>query len=59
MLNFFCICEYLGVAPAEFFDYTHETPKRDADLYNEIRRLDKRSKEYVFSVVRAINNRPE
>jgi transcriptional regulator with XRE-family HTH domain len=59
MSNFFCICEYLGVTPSEFFDYANETPGRDAELYDAIQKLDRPSKEYILSVVRTINRRPK
>jgi transcriptional regulator with XRE-family HTH domain len=59
MLNFFYICEYLRVTPDEFFDYAHKTPKRDAELYDAIQKLDRKSKEYILSVIHEINNRPK
>ena len=59
MLNFFYICEYLGVTPKEFFDYGQRTPAVDNDLYAEIQKLDAKSKEYYMNMIRETNKRPK
>ena len=59
MLNFFYICEYLGVTPKEFFNYEQQTPGLDNELYAEIQKLDMKSKEYFLNLVREVNNRPK
>ena len=59
MLNFFYICEYLGVTPQEFFDYTNQAPHKASELYNEIKKLDYPSQEYFLKLIRDINNRPK
>ena len=58
MTVFFYICEYLGVTPKEFFDYEQQAPTADNELYAEIQKLDKKSKEYYASMIRETNNRP-
>lgn len=59
MLNFFYICEYLGVTPKEFFDYEQQAPTMDNELYAEIQKLDPKSKEYYLNMIRETNNRPK
>lgn len=58
MLHFFYICEYLGITPRDFFDYTSEAPRMDNELFAEIQKLDKKSKEYYLNMIRETNNRP-
>lgn len=58
MLNFFYICEYLGVTPQEFFDYASDDPKKSSELYNEIKKLDGKSQEYFLGLIRDVNRRP-
>lgn len=59
MLNFFYICEYLGVTPKEFFDYENENPEHANALYKEITKLDGKSQEYLLGLIKNINNRPK
>jgi len=59
MLNFFYMCEYLGITPKDFFDYEQQTPKLDAELFAEIQKLDAKSKEYYLNMIRETNNRPK
>ncbi len=59
MLNFFYICEYLGITPKEFFDYDNEDPQKTNELYKEIMKLDRRSQEYFLNLIRDVNNRPK
>ena len=59
MLNFFYICEYLGIGPKDFFDYEQANPKMDNELYAEIQKLDLKSKEYYLNMIRETNNRPK
>lgn len=58
MLNFFYICEYLGITPQEFFEYTQEYPAEDKELLAEIKNLDPKSKKYYLDMIRGTNNRP-
>ena len=58
MLNFFYICEYLGITAKEFFDYEDANPKLTTELSEEIRKLDARTQEYLLGLVREMNNRP-
>lgn len=59
MLNFFEICQYLGITPQEFFDYDNENPQQTSELYQEILKLDKKSQEYFLNLIRNVNNRPK
>jgi len=59
MLNFFYICDYLGITPKDFFDYTQENPSMDNEILSEIKKLDPKSKEYYLNMIRETNNRPK
>lgn len=59
MLNFFYICEHLGVTPKEFFNYDNENPEQANELYKEITKLDGKSQAYFLGLIRDVNNRPK
>jgi len=59
MLNFFYICEYLGITPHEFFDYEDTDPTQTKELHDEIRKLDGKSREYFLGLIKDVNNRPK
>ena len=59
MLNFFNICDYLGITPKDFFDYTQDNPSLDDEILSEIQKLDPKSKEYYLNMIRETNNRPK
>ena len=39
MANFFYICDYLGIAPMDFFDFESSRPKEIATLYTSLNKL--------------------
>lgn len=57
LFGFFCICEYFGITPKEFFDYETESPAISNALSDEIRRLDYSESMHILEVVRDINKR--
>ena len=57
LFGFFCICEYFGITPKEFFDYETESPATANALSDEIRRLDYAESMHILEVVRDINKR--
>ena len=57
LFGFFCICEYFGITPKEFFDYETESPSAANALSEEIRRLDYAESMHILEVVRDINKR--
>ncbi len=59
MINFFYICDYLGITPKEFFDYDDAAPKQTAELTEEIKKLDGKSREHLLGLIREMNNRPK
>lgn len=59
MKSFFYICEYLGITPQEFFDYEDTDPKQTRELYNELKKLDEKSREYFLRLIKDVNNRPK
>lgn len=58
MLNFFYICEYLGISAKDFFDYQNQTAVEDNEILEGIRQLDSKSKEYVAGLIRQMNSMP-
>lgn len=59
MSAFYIICEYLGITPKEFFDDGNTDPKQTAELSEEIKKLDGKSREYLLGLIREMNNRPK
>ena len=56
MQNFFYICEYLNVSPAEFFDLKNNDPCARREILDALQTLDARQLEIVLSVVRGLSN---
>lgn len=59
MLKFFYICEFLNISPKNFFDYDNNEPKETNELYDEIRKLDSKSRAYFLGLIKDVNNRPK
>lgn len=59
MKTFFYICEYLGVTPQEFFNYSASNPNINSELCCEIEKLDSNSQEYFLKLIKDLNNRPK
>ena len=59
MKTFFYICDYLGIAPKDFFDYEDADPRQTKELVDEIRKLDQKSREYFLELIKDVNNRPK
>lgn len=59
MQTFFHICEYLGIAPKDFFDYDDTKPEQTNELYAEIKKLDAKSQAYFLGLIKDVNNRPK
>lgn len=59
MLNFFYICEYLGISAQDFFDYQNQSSVEDNEILAEIKQLDTKSKEYIRGLIKDINSRPK
>ena len=59
MKSFLYICEYLGITPQDFFDYEDANPKQTNELFDEIKKLDGKSKEYYMNMIRETNKRPK
>ena len=55
MHAFFCICEYLGVTPAQFFDKDNQNPALLNDALSEIRKLDEASLAHIMGLAKEIN----
>ena len=57
MQSFFYICEYLGVTPKEFFDDENANPTALREFIQEAQRLDAKSMEYIFGIMKELNSR--
>lgn len=49
--NFFYICEYLGVTPESFFNYTVDSPSRLNELTQKVKRLDAHQVDILIELV--------
>ncbi len=49
--GFFFICEYLGITPAEFFDFETSNPKELAKLTSNLKRLDSATLTNISAIV--------
>lgn len=56
MLNFFYICEFLGVTPKDFFDDENKNPTILNELVEELKLLDERQLEHILEITRGLNN---
>lgn len=54
LTGLFCICEYLGVTPTEFFDEGNTYPAQLTDLIQNLRRLDAAELELVANMVKTL-----
>lgn len=55
MSGFFYICEYLGVAPNEFFDYRIDNPTRLNEIIEELKKLDDNSLSTILELAKGLN----
>ena len=54
MTVFFYICEYLGIAPNEFFDANTPNPARLNELMAELKRLDDEQLTNILTLARGL-----
>jgi transcriptional regulator with XRE-family HTH domain len=59
MVEFFAICDYLGVTPKDFFDDKRENPALTSELETAIQSLDDESAHLILSLINKINNQKE
>lgn len=52
MGNFFYICEYLKITPAQFFDTENQNPEYLDQLIQELKHLDAKQLETISALVR-------
>ena len=57
MAVFFYICEYLGIAPKEFFDTDAPNPARLNELITELNRLDDDQLSHMLALARGLKKR--
>lgn len=55
MPEFLSICEYLGVAPKDFFDNKNENPKLFSDIQMELLQMDTKDMELVLKIAKRLN----
>ena len=49
--GFFFICEYLGITPAEFFDYESKNPSKLDSIVEDLKKLDDRQLDTIAALV--------
>lgn len=52
MIGFFYICEYLGLAPQEFFDTKTISPAKAAEIMQEIGKLTPDKADHILQVIK-------
>lgn len=57
MMAFFYICEYLGITPAEFFDFDFSYPQETAALIKDLNKLSHSQFCCIREIVRDLANR--
>lgn len=58
MLNFFYICEHLGVSPSDFFDYDTENPTLISEIITELEKMKTNELEHILGIVKSLNGCP-
>lgn len=54
MTNFFYICEYLNITPAEFFDTDSKNPAKLQDLVRNLKKLNDKQIESICEIVKGL-----
>ena len=54
MQSFFCICDYLGITPYQFFQFDDEFPKHTDELVKDIQKLDYKQTKLIHEVIKEI-----
>ncbi len=54
LVGIFYICDYLGITPAEFFDFNSENPARLKELIGYLKRLDDEQLANVTAIVKGL-----
>lgn len=52
--GFFYICDYLGITPGEFFDFSSSNPCRLNDVMSKIKKLDDQQLETIEALLKYI-----
>lgn len=55
MLNFFYICEYLGITALDFFEEDNKNPKLLTELVQELKKMDEKQLEHILEIVKGLN----
>ncbi len=54
MSGFFYICEYLGITPCEFFDFSSKSPTALNDIINDLKQLNQIQLFHVGAIIKDI-----
>lgn len=57
MTAFFYICEYLDIAPQDFFDSGNTYPKQLADLVADLKKLDEQALAHISGIVKGLTGK--
>ena len=56
LMGFFYICEYLNIAPEEFFDQSIKNPEKLRDIIKELKGLDAETLDYLLKFIKKLRN---
>ena len=54
MSNFFYICQYLNISPADFFDTGKRQPQKLESLLNDMKRLDEKQLDTIATLIQGL-----
>lgn len=54
MSVFFCICDFLGLTPSEFFDTEMSNPSKITDIVNDLKSLDDAELDTISALVKGL-----
>lgn len=57
MTGFFCICEYLGISPADFFEIETKSPEKIRAITENLALLDGASLDCIAHIVKKLSNK--
>ena len=57
MTAFFCICDFLGITPSEFFDTDSVSPTKEKQLLAELKGLRREDLDHLLGIAKALKSK--
>ena len=57
LTGFIYICEYFGITPYEFFNYTSTSPLRTREFISEFEKLSPEHAEHILQIIKDLNDK--